>query len=300
MTQNSSGIDLAQRSGKVKIETPWTLAWKRFKRNRMAIVGFIILIIISAVVILAPFIAVHDPSQTNLLNAKRPPDSEHILGTDRVGRDVFARILYGGRVSITVGLISMSIAVLIGTFMGLMAGFYGGWIDTFITRLVDVFTSIPSLVLAITVAAVWGPGLYKLMAVIGVISWPSVARLVRGQVLSLREREFILASRGVGASDMRVMFKHLFPNSIAPVIVSATLRVAGAILTEAGLSFLGLGVQPPLPSWGNMLQDARRLAVLEDNPWLWLPPGIMIIITVLSINFMGDGLRDALDPKQEQ
>ncbi|MGM0421168.1 MAG: oligopeptide ABC transporter permease [Bacillota bacterium] len=280
-----------------EIETPRQLAWRRFKKNKLGMMGLILLIIIALSAIFAPVLSPNDPFATNILQANQPPGGEFPLGTDRIGRCILSRMLYGARISMTVGLISMSISVFIGTTLGLMAGFFGGLTDTLIARLIDIVRSVPFLIIAIVIASIWGPGLYKLMAIIGILGWTGVARLVRGEVLGLREREFIHASRASGADDSRIMFKHLLPNTFAPIIVNATLAVAFAILSEAGLSYLGLGIQAPMPSWGNMLNEARSLNVLESRPWFWLPPGIMIIITVLSINFMGDGLRDALDPK---
>jgi len=280
-----------------KIESPWQVAWRQFKKNKLGMMGLFILIIIALVAIFAPQLAPNSPYSTNILQANQAPGGDFPLGTDRVGRCIMSRMLYGARVSITVGLVSMSISVFIGTTLGLMAGYFGGLVDTLISRLIDIVRSVPFLILAIVIASIWGPGLYRLMAIIGILSWTGVARLVRGEVLALREREFIHASRASGADDSRIMFKHLLPNTFAPIIVNATLAVAAAILSEAGLSYLGLGIQPPMPSWGNMLNEARNLVILESRPWFWMPPGFMIIITVLSINFMGDGLRDALDPK---
>src|SRR6056297_235539 len=288
------------QNNKSKAESPWSMAWRHFKKNKMALFGLFLLTIIVLSAIFAPLLAPHDPNKTNILQAKQAPSSEFPLGTDRVGRDILSRVLYGGRVSISVGVVAMSISVTLGTLIGLMAGYFGGWVDTILSRIIDVFRSIPFLVMAITIGAIWGPGLYKLMVIIGVLSWTGVARLVRGRVLTLREREFIHASRALGSSDLRIMIKHLFPNALAPIIVNATLRVAYSILSEAGLSYLGLGIMPPTASWGSMLNAAKSVSVLESMPWFWLPPGIMIILTVLSINFVGDGLRDALDPKLQK
>jgi len=280
-----------------EIESPWQVAWRHFKKNKLGMAGLIVLIIIALMAIFAPQLSPNSPFSTNILQANQPPGGDFPLGTDRVGRCILSRMLHGARVSILVGLISMSISVFIGTTLGLIAGYFGGLTDTLISRLIDIVRSVPFLIMAIIIASIWGPGLYRLMVLIGVLSWTGVARLVRGEVLALREREFIHASRASGANDSRIMFKHLLPNTFAPIIVNATLAVAAAILSEAALSFLGLGIQPPMPSWGNMLNEARNLVILESRPWFWMPPGFMIIITVLSINFMGDGLRGALDPK---
>ncbi len=281
-----------------KAETPLSLAWREFKKNKLAVLGLVIVILVALSAIFAPVITPYDPAQTNILKTEEPPSAEHWLGTDKVGRDIYTRLIYGGRVSIMVGLISMIISVSIGTVMGLLAGYFGGLVDTIIARLIDIFRSIPFLIIAITIASIWGPGLYRLMVIIGVLSWTGVARLVRGKVFSLREREFIQAARASGGNDLWIMFKHLLPNSMAPIIVNATLRVAYSIISEAGLTFLGLGVQPPTASWGSMLKSAQSIHVLGSMPWYWIPPGVMVLITVMGINFVGDGLRDSLDPRQ--
>jgi peptide/nickel transport system permease protein len=209
---------------------------------------------------------------------------------------VFARVTLAGRVSLQVGLVAVSIYTTIGVIVGALAGYYGGIVDSTLMRLADIFLAFPSLIIIITLVSVLGPSMWNIMAVIGLLGWPPIARIVRGQFLSLREREFVLASKTVGARGRRVMFRHLLPNALAPVIVAATFGMASAILLEAGLSFLGLGVQPPTPTWGNMLTDAQSLTILQDMLWLWIPPGVLIALAVLSINFIGDGLRDALDP----
>lgn len=287
-----------ENSSQEKAETPLSLAWKEFRKNKLAVLGLVVVILVALSAIFAPVITPYDPAQTNILKTEEPPSAEHWLGTDKVGRDIYTRLIYGGRVSIMVGLISMIISVSIGTVMGLLAGYFGGLVDTIIARLIDIFRSIPFLIIAITIASIWGPGLYRLMVIIGVLSWTGVARLVRGKVFSLREREFIEAARASGGNDLWIMFKHLLPNSMAPIIVNATLRVAYSIISEAGLTFLGLGVQPPTASWGSMLKSAQSIHVLGTMPWYWIPPGVMVLITVMGINFVGDGLRDSLDPRQ--
>jgi len=244
----------------------------------------------------APLFAGNDPYHVNISAYRKGPQAGHPLGTDSSGRDVFSRLLYAGRVSLSVGLVAVTIYTAIGVVLGALSGCYGGWVDSTIMRLADIVLSFPSLILIITIVSLLGPSIYNIMLVIGLLGWPPIARIVRALFLSLREREFILAGRTIGASNSRLIFRHMLPNAIAPVIVAATLGMASAILLEAGLSFLGLGVQPPTPSWGNMLTDAQSLTVLESMPWLWIPPGGMIALAVLSINFIGDGLRDALDP----
>jgi peptide/nickel transport system permease protein len=273
-----------------------TGVWRRFRRHRLALIGSTILLVLAIGAIGAPVIASHGPFAIDLSAYREGPSRGHILGTDSAGRDVFSRLLYAGRVSLSVGLVAVSIYTAIGVVLGALAGFYGGWVDALVMRLADVFLSFPSLIIIITLASVLGPSIYNVMLAIGLLGWPPIARLLRGELLSLREREFVLGARAGGCGAARLIFRHLLPNAMAPVIVAATFGIAYAILIEAGLSFLGLGVQPPTPSWGNMLTDAQSLTVLESMPWLWLPPGVMIALAVLSINFIGDGLRDALDP----
>lgn len=270
--------------------------WHRFRRHRLAMIGLAILLVLSLMSIFAPLFTTYSPTAVDLSAYRLGPSREHWLGTDTAGRDVYTRLLYAGRVSLAVGLVAVAIYTGIGVVLGVLAGYYGGWVDSVIMRMADVVLSFPSLIIIITLASVLGPSIYNLMLAIGLLGWPPIARLLRGQLLSLRETEFIIGARAVGCSDARLIFRHLMPNAMAPVLVAATFGIAYAILIEAGLSFLGLGVQPPTPSWGNMLTDAQSLTVLESMPWLWLPPGSMIALAVLSINFIGDGLRDALDP----
>jgi peptide/nickel transport system permease protein len=270
--------------------------WHRFRRHRVALVGALILLVLTAGAVAAPLVAANDPYKVDISAYRTGPTAGHPLGTDSSGRDVFSRLLYAGRVSLSVGLVAVAIYTLIGVTLGAFSGFYRGWLDACIMRLADIVLSFPALILIITVVSALGPSIYNIMIVIGLLGWPPIARIVRALFLSLREREFVLASRTVGVSNGRIIFRHMLPNALAPVIVAATFGMANAILLEAGLSFLGLGVQPPTPSWGNMLKDAQSLTVLESMPWLWIPPGTMIALAVLSINFIGDGLRDAFDP----
>jgi peptide/nickel transport system permease protein len=270
--------------------------WHRFRRHRVALVGALILLVLTAGAVAAPLVAANDPYKVDISAYRSGPTAGHPLGTDSSGRDVFSRLLYAGRVSLSVGLVAVAIYTLIGVTLGAFSGFYRGWLDACIMRLADIVLSFPALILIITVVSALGPSIYNIMIVIGLLGWPPIARIVRALFLSLREREFVLASRTVGVSNGRIIFRHMLPNALAPVIVAATFGMANAILLEAGLSFLGLGVQPPTPSWGNMLKDAQSLTVLESMPWLWIPPGAMIALAVLSINFIGDGLRDAFDP----
>lgn len=276
--------------------SPRRQAWDRFRRHRLAVLGSACLLLVAASAIFAPVITAHDPLLVDLSLYRLAPNASHILGTDSAGRDVFSRVLHGGRVSLTVGLVAVAVATSIGVTLGALSGYYGGLTDVAIMRLADVVLSFPTLIVVITVVALVGPSIYVVMLAIGLFGWPTVCRLVRGMTLSVRERDFIQAARTVGATDGRIMFSHILPQVVSPVTVAATFGVAHAIILEAALSFLGLGVRPPQPSWGNMLTDAQSLTILQGLPWMWAPPGVILTVTVLAINFAGDGLRDALDP----
>jgi ABC-type dipeptide/oligopeptide/nickel transport system permease subunit len=247
--------------------------------------------------VLAPVIAWHDPVQQDLLATFQGPSLSHPLGTDDLGRDVLARLLHAGRVSLTVGLLASLVAVIIGLFLGAIAGLLRGWVDALLMRLTDIVLSFPSIIVVVVLAGILGPSVTMLVVVMGATGWPTAARVVRGMVLSLREQEYIAAARASGARSGWVLMRHVVPATLPPVSVVATLLVASTVLSEAALSFLGLGVQPPQASWGNMLNDAQNLTLIRTMPWLWLPPGIAIAITVLAVNFVGDGLRDAVDPR---
>lgn len=293
MTQS----DIRDREGPAPSLAPRRRAWEHFRRDRLALLGGMIVLFIAACAAFAPLLSVHDPLQVDLAFYRQPPSPTHVLGTDSAGRDVLSRLLYGGRVSLAVGLVAVAVATSIGLVLGVVSGYYGGWADVAIMRLTDVVQSFPSLIVIITVVSLVGASIYTVMLGIGLFGWPTVCRLVRGTTLSVREREFIQAARLLGATNRRIMFRHIVPQTASPVVVAATFGVAQAVLLEAALSFLGLGVRPPQPSWGNMLTDAQSLTILQNMPWLWIPPGVMITLTVLSINFLGDGLRDALDPR---
>jgi peptide/nickel transport system permease protein len=277
-------------------------SWKRFKKNKLALFGSFILLFLLFVAAIAPLVAPHDPYVSNVnelggYNVLAPPSSEHILGTDSLGRDMLSRIIYGGRVSLSVAFVAVMIATVTGIFLGVVAGYYGKWVDTLIMRITDVVICFPVLFLAITVATILKPSLVNVMIIIGLVSWTTMTRLVRGEVLKLREMEYIEAAKAMGQRNSIIIFRHILPNIIAPIVVQATLQTAEAILTESALSFLGVGVQQPVPSWGNMLNEATSIMVLQFKPWVWAPAGFAILLTILSINFVGDGLRDALDPK---
>ena len=274
-----------------------SLAWRRFLKHRLALIGVVVVLSIVLMALFAPWLAPHDPNHIDLMLAREGPSSGHLLGVDLVGRDVLSRLIYGARVSLSVGLGAVAIYVMIGMILGCVAGYFGGWVDMLVSRLIDAVLSFPVLMLILVVVGVLGPSLINLMLVLGLLGWPEVARIVRGQTLAVREELYVLSSEAAGADSRRIILKDVLPNIMSPLIVNATFGVARAILIEAGLSFLGMGVQPPTASWGNMLNDAQSLSILESMPWMWVPPGLMIFIATISINFVGDGLRDALDPK---
>ena len=277
------------------MESQAKLFWRYFKRNWLAVGGMMMLVIIFLIAAFAFFLAPYDPGKTDVSLKLKPPSYQHYLGTDQLGRDVFSRMLYGSRVSLSVGFVAVAISILIGILVGAIAGYYGRWVDPLLMRFVDIMLCFPSFFLILTVVALLGPSLFKVMVVIGITSWMGTSRFVRAEFLSLRERDFVQAAKSLGVKDLRIIFLHILPNALAPVFVTATLDVATAILVEAGLSFLGFGVQPPAPSWGNILTEGRTY--IFDAWWLTLFPGLAILITVLSFNLLGEGLRDALDPR---
>ena len=271
---------------------------KSFIRNPLAVSGLIVVGLLALVALLAPLIAPYDPQAIDTWHILAPPSSRHILGTDALGRDCLSRLIFGSRISLLVGLVAVGIATAIGTVLGAMAGFYGRWVDSIIMRLVDVMLCFPAIFLIMAVIAFLEPSIWNIMIVIGLTGWMGVARLVRAEFLSLRSRDFVLAARVSGASNLRIVFSHILPNAVAPILVAATLGVGGAILTESALSFLGIGVQPPTPSWGNMLTEGKDN--IEIAWWLSVFPGLAILITVLGYNLLGEGLRDALDPRSRK
>ncbi|MEA3329085.1 MAG: ABC transporter permease [Candidatus Omnitrophota bacterium] len=264
-------------------------------KNSLAIFGGIVILVLVLIAIFAPAIARYDPAAIDIKNALMGPSGEHILGTDQLGRDVFSRIVYGSRISLSIGLVAVGIAAIIGVALGSLAGYFGGRTDSLIMRFVDIMLCFPSFFLILSVIAIVGPNIYNIMVIIGLTSWMGMARLIRAEILSLKEREFILAARALGVSHFKIILRHLIPNGIGPVLVSFVLGVAAAILIETGLSFLGLGVQPPTPTWGNILMEGR--ATLGVAWWLILFPGFIILVTVLGFNLLGEGLKDALNPK---
>lgn len=276
----------------VNVRLPSLRAWRR---NKVGFVGGILVVFISLIAVFAPWVAPGDPSATQILHRLKPPSSEFKFGTDNFGRDILSRIIYGARVSLQVGFLAVAIGVVGGIVFGLLSGYYGGWVDQVTMRIMDVLFAFPSILLALVVVATLGSGLTNVMIAIGITYVPVFTRVVRSAVLSLRESDFIAAEVALGASDRRILLVHVLPNITAPIIVQATLAISGAVLTEATLSFLGLGIQPPAPSWGSMLSESRRF--MELAPWTAIFPASAIMVTVMSFNLFGDGLRDVLDPK---
>jgi peptide/nickel transport system permease protein len=267
--------------------------------NRLTIVGLVIVAILFIVALFAPWIATHDVGATNLSLRYLPPSSQYFFGTDSTGRDIFSRVVFGAQISLKVGIVVVAVSAVVGTLLGALAGYYGGWIDRIISGYVfNVFLAFPGLLLAIAMVAFLGAGLNKLIFALCIIGWVGYARLIRGQVLKVREYDFVQAARALGASDARILLIHILPNAIQPLIVQASLGMAGAVLSEASLSFLGLGVPPPAPSWGVMIEEARDLSTLQAAPHALIFPGLAIALTVLAFNFLGDGLREYLDPRQ--
>jgi len=272
--------------------------WRAFRRNRLALAGGVVVVFLAVLALLAPVVSPRDPNRPDVKKILDGPSRAHLLGTDQLGRDVLSRMLYGARVSLAVGFVSVGIATAIGIVLGSLAGYHGGTTDAMVMRLVDLMLVFPRFFLLLAVLAFLRPSIWTIMAVIGLTGWMSVARLVRAEFLSLKEREFVLWSQSIGASAFRIIWRHILPNAMAPVLVAMTLGIPAAILTESGLSFLGLGVQPPHATWGNILNEGKD--AIEIGWWLSVYPGVAILITVLSYNLLGEGIRDALDPRLRQ
>ncbi len=271
--------------------------WRRLSRHKLGMIGLGMLVILVIAAVFAPLIAGIDPAAMDLKMKNKPPSAVHILGTDAIGRDVWARLVYGARVSLSVGLVAVGIYTSIALVLGSVSGYVGGHVDNVIMRFTDIIMCFPTFLLIITVAAVLPPNIFNIMVIIGIFGWPGMTRLIRGQFLSLRSQDFVTAAVAMGVPTRRIIFRHILPNVVGPVVVAATLGLAGAILTESSLSFLGLGVQQPTPSWGQTLTTALQLPILENLPWRWLPSAVAIAFAVLSMNFFGDALRDAFDPR---
>jgi peptide/nickel transport system permease protein len=294
----SEAEDVPDKLGpKDVVRSPTRDVVRRFMRHKLAMTGLIVFLIITLMAVFAPVVTQYDPNQIDLRARSQGPSMEHWLGTDRTGRDVYTRTVYAGRISLLVGVLAVAISVAIALVLGACAGFFGGLTDTVIMRFTDVMMTFPPVVIFVAVAAAAGPGLRNTILVIGLLFWMIPCRLVRAKILSVRETEYITAAHAIGVPTSRIVRVHAIPNVLDVIIVYATLGIANAILLEAGLSFLGVGIQPPTSSWGNMLNVARNINTLESEPWLWIPPGVAIVLTVLAVNLVGDGLRDALDPR---
>lgn len=285
-----------QSTTRGRTNSPTRLAVRRFLRHRLAVFGLVMIVLLFLASALGPVISPYDSLQIDFRNKFQPPfQSSHVLGGDELGRDLLTRLLVAGRISLTVGLAAMALSITIGTVAGAIAGYYGGWVDIGIMRVVDAVLCFPTIFLLLALAAIVEPSLLTITVIIGITAWMTVARIVRGQILSLREREFAIAARAIGATNRYIIFRQLLPNMLSPIVVAATLTVARAILLESYISFLGYGIQPPTASWGNMLNNAQ--SYFESAPWVAMFPGLMITLAVTSFNFLGDGLRDAFDPR---
>lgn len=286
-----------EKKDKIKKDSYSRDVLKKFSQHKLAMVGVTIILLEVLLVVLLPMVMNLDPYTSDVLNFSGTPGPGHILGTDDTGRDVFARLVYGGRVSLMVGLLSAIISLCIGVPLGLLAGYYKGIWEMVIMRAADIFMSFPSMILILVLVSVFEPSVWTIIFVIGILGWTDFAKLIYGNVLSVREKEYVESAKAVGTKDLTILVKYVIPNAFAPILINFTFRTAQAIIQESSLSFLGMGVQPPEASWGNILYAAQSITVLSSRPWLWVPAGILLVLTVSSINFIGDGLRDALDSK---
>lgn len=290
------------------VETPWRLSMRRLKKNKLAMVGLVFLLVMIVFCILGPlFSPFKDITSVDVLNAKQAPSSQHLLGTDTSGRDILTRLMYGGRISLTVGLVATALEIFVGAFLGCVSGYYGGAVDMVLMRIVDIILSVPSMPILIMISAIFsdlridtGIRIYILMVILAALGWAGVCRFFRGQVLTIREMDYMAASEAMGIRDIKKIFKHIMPNIFPLIIVTATLSIGDTILMESTLSFLGVGVLPPFASWGNMVQEGSNMVDFSLHPWMWMPAGFCILATVLCINLFGDGLRDALDPRMKR
>ncbi|KWX75069.1 ABC transporter permease [Paenibacillus jilunlii] len=280
-----------------KVYGPWRDAWKAFRKNKTAMLGLCIIVFFVLIALLAPLIAPYGFKEQELVNRLKAPSAAHWFGTDDLGRDMFTRIIYGARISLWVGFFAVIGSIIAGTFLGILAGFYGKWTDMLISRLFDILLAFPSILLAIAIVAILGPSLQNALYAIAIVNIPTYGRLVRAKVLSLKSEEYITAARAIGMTNTRILLTHILPNSLTPIIVQGTLGIATAIIEAAALGFLGLGAQPPDPEWGKMLSDSRQF--IQKAPWTVVFPGLSIMLTVLGFNLMGDGLRDVLDPRMK-
>lgn len=295
--QFGADTDATSLAGRESSRSLTAIIFSKFIQSKLAVTGAIFLLLIIAVVVFAPYLVPHDPAQQDLPNRLAPPNKENWLGTDHLGRDLFTRLLYGGRFSLLVAFIAISISIVIGTTVGALAGFFGGKVDAVLMRLVDIIISFPFIILLILLVSLLNPSITVIISVLGAVGWTGIARLVRGEFLTLKSREFVLSAQTIGMSKARIIFSEILPNAVGPIIVAATLGIGSLIIAESTLSFLGLGIQQPIPTWGNMLNDAQSVTIFRKAWWFPTMPGVMILLTVLSFNFVGDGLRDAFDPR---
>ncbi|OEH91402.1 nickel transporter permease [Bacillus solimangrovi] len=294
LAKNNSTIPIVEEE---KVISPWKEAWNSFRKNKIALVGAFIVLFFVLIAILAPFIAPQTENEIALGNRLLPPSADYWLGTDDFGRDILSRIMYGARISLWVGFFAVLGSIVMGCALGIIAGYYGKWVDTVISRIFDIMLAFPSILLAIAIVSVLGPSLQNALIAIAIINVPNFGRLIRSKVLSVKQEEYIMAAKAIGMKDSRILFNHILPNSMAPIIVQGTLAIATAIIECAALGFLGLGAQPPEAEWGKMLADSKQYLI--DAPWTMIFPGLAIMLTVLGFNLMGDGLRDALDPRMK-
>ena len=284
----------------VRPRSLWSDAWRQFRRHKLALVSLIVLAMIAGATLVGPLLLPYDPERIDFRAKSQPPSLAHPMGTDELGRDQLVRVLEGGRISLSVALAAVLVAILVGVAIGAVAGYAGGWVDNVLMRIVDVFYSMPGLFVIILLLTLLGPSFWAIVLAIGVLRWMGTARLVRASFLSLKEWEFVEAARAIGAPAPRIVLRHVLPNALSPIIVAATLGIAGAILTESALSFLGLGFQPPTATWGRMLEEAQSVVISQGHWWRGFFPGLMIFLTVLTVNFVGDGLRDAVDTRRQR
>jgi peptide/nickel transport system permease protein len=294
----SVNVDTSKTFESYETTSPLRDMWVRLKRNKLALFGLFLVVALILIALSARIISPYDPIQISLKQSLRPPSLAHLMGTDVLGRDIFSRIIYGARASLIIGVVATSISLVIGVIVGAIAGFYGGWLDSILMRITDVFFAFPFFILAIAIMTFLGPSFINIFIALGIVGWTNYARLVRGQVMSVKECDYVEAAHAVGAKNARIIWRHVMPNTLAPIIVYTTMNIGGVILAEAGLSFLGIGVQPPSPSWGLMLAEASNF--IFNAPWMVIWPGVAIFLTVLGYNLLGDGLRDALDPRMKQ
>lgn len=292
-------VPLSERVS-TSIRSPATMAWRRFLANRLAVVSAVFLVLVAVLAVLAPLIATHHPNAIDLSSSREAPSADHWFGTDTSGRDVYSRIIFGGQVSLAVGLSAALAAVVLGLVVGMLAGLVGGWLDAVFMRIADIILSFPTLLVVLALVALTGPSIYTIILAIGLFEWPSTARIVRSVTLTARELDYVAASRNFGARTWHIIRTHILPVVISPLTVAGTVLVARAIMLEATLSFLGLGVAPPTATWGGMLNEAQNISVLQNMPWLWIAPGLAIALVVMAVNFLGDGLRDAQDPRSRR